>query len=34
VDENGRLNFRQDIYGHDEKLSAKMFRQIPQLASN
>ena len=33
VDENGRLNFRQDIYGHDEKLSAKMFTQIPQLAS-
>ncbi|HEX6171147.1 MAG TPA: L,D-transpeptidase family protein, partial [Chitinophagaceae bacterium] len=25
VDENGRLNFRQDIYGHDEKLAEKMF---------
>jgi L,D-transpeptidase YcbB len=26
VDENGRLNFREDIYGHDEKLAGKMFR--------
>jgi murein L,D-transpeptidase YcbB/YkuD len=25
VDENGRLNFREDIYGHDEKLAQKMF---------
>jgi len=26
VDENGRLNFREDIYGHDERLAGKMFR--------
>jgi L,D-transpeptidase YcbB len=26
VDDNGLLNFREDIYGHDEKLIAKMFR--------
>jgi L,D-transpeptidase YcbB len=25
VDENGRLNFREDIYGHDSDLAAKMF---------
>ena len=25
VDENGRLNFREDIYGHDESLAQKMF---------
>lgn len=25
VDETGRLNFREDIYGHDKKLAAKMF---------
>jgi L,D-transpeptidase YcbB len=25
VDENGRLNFREDIYGHDQKLAQKMF---------
>ncbi len=25
VDENGRLNFREDIYGHDERLAQKMF---------
>ena len=25
VDENGRLNFRGDIYGHDARLAAKMF---------
>lgn len=25
VDEQGRLNFRDDIYGHDKKLAAKMF---------
>jgi len=33
VDENGRLNFREDIYGHDEKLAQKMFRQIPVYAN-
>jgi murein L,D-transpeptidase YcbB/YkuD len=26
VDENGRLNFREDIYGHDASLARKMFR--------
>jgi len=25
VDENGQLNFREDIYGHDAKLASKMF---------
>lgn len=25
VDENGKLNFRDDIYSHDEKIEAKMF---------
>ncbi len=25
VDESGKLHFREDIYGHDEKLSRKMF---------
>jgi murein L,D-transpeptidase YcbB/YkuD len=25
VDENGQLNFREDIYGHDAKLAQKMF---------
>jgi murein L,D-transpeptidase YcbB/YkuD len=25
VDKNGQLNFRKDIYGHDEKMSAKLF---------
>ncbi len=25
VDENGQLNFRDDIYGHDERLAEKMF---------
>jgi L,D-transpeptidase YcbB len=26
VDDNGQLNFREDIYGHDENLAGKMFR--------
>ncbi len=25
VDKNGLLNFRNDIYGHDEKMKTKMF---------
>ncbi len=25
VDDNGNLNFRKDIYGHDEKMSEKLF---------
>jgi murein L,D-transpeptidase YcbB/YkuD len=25
VDSNGVLNFRKDIYGHDEKLAGKLF---------
>ncbi len=33
VDENGRLNFREDIYGHDEKLARKMFINSPVYAS-
>ena len=27
VDENGKLNFRNDIYKHDEKMAAKLFVQ-------
>lgn len=34
VDENGRLNFREDIYDHDAKLANKMFIQRPQYAAN
>lgn len=30
VDEQGRLNFREDIYGHDKKLAAKMFSNPAQ----
>ena len=29
VDDNGRLNFREDIYGHDERLAEKMFINKP-----
>jgi murein L,D-transpeptidase YcbB/YkuD len=25
VDRNGKLNFRKDIYGHDEKMAEKLF---------
>ncbi|MFX7155994.1 hypothetical protein ABTI15_20015, partial [Acinetobacter baumannii] len=25
VDKNGVLNFRKDIYGHDEKMATKLF---------
>ena len=25
VDDNGKLNFRKDIYGHDEKIAGKLF---------
>jgi murein L,D-transpeptidase YcbB/YkuD len=32
VDENGRLNFREDIYGHDERLAGKMFINSPSYA--
>ncbi len=32
VDDRGRLNFREDIYGHDNRLAAKMFKNpIPGL---
>ena len=34
VDEDGRLNFREDIYGHDEKLAQKMFARSASLAAN
>jgi len=33
VDDNGQLNFRDDIYGHDAKLSGKMFAQGKTFAS-
>jgi murein L,D-transpeptidase YcbB/YkuD len=33
ADENGQLNFRDDIYGHDKKLSKKMFNQ-PEMMAN
>ncbi len=26
VDDGGRLNFRDDIYGHDRRLAAELFR--------
>src|SRR5436190_6323630 len=29
VDDNDRLNFREDIYGHDERLAEKMFINKP-----
>ena len=29
ADDNGRLNFREDIYGHDERLAEKMFINKP-----
>jgi murein L,D-transpeptidase YcbB/YkuD len=25
VDRNGKLNFRDDIYGHDKKMMAQLF---------
>jgi len=25
VDEEGKLNFREDVYGHDKKLAAYLF---------
>lgn len=34
VDDNGRLNFRDDIYDHDKKLSKKMFSNPVLLAKN
>ena len=33
VDETGKLNFREDIYGHDKKLAAKMFSRESAMAS-
>jgi len=27
VDENGKLNFRDDIYGHDKKLGDRIFAE-------
>ncbi len=33
VDGNGRLNFREDIYGHDQRLAQKMFSQSGSLAA-
>lgn len=32
VDERGQLNFRDDIYDHDQKLAKKMFTGIEQMA--
>src|SRR5215211_1543722 len=34
VDENNRLNFRDDIYDHDEKLAQKMFNTGSAIAFN
>jgi murein L,D-transpeptidase YcbB/YkuD len=34
VDENGELQFRKDIYGHDKKTARKLFRDESALASN
>jgi L,D-transpeptidase YcbB len=33
VDDNGRLNFRDDIYGHDDELQQKMFTASSQQQS-
>src|SRR5436189_2145563 len=33
IDESGQLNFRDDIYGHDEKLAGKMFGSSKALAT-
>lgn len=33
VDERGQLNFRDDIYDHDQKLAKKMFIGMEQMAS-
>lgn len=33
VDDNGQLNFRDDIYGHDSKLAGKMFSSTNGLAT-
>ncbi|HET6993803.1 MAG TPA: L,D-transpeptidase family protein, partial [Chitinophagaceae bacterium] len=33
VDDNGQLNFRDDIYGHDARLAGKMFGATNSLAS-
>jgi len=33
VDDNGRLNFRDDIYNHDQKLAEKMFTTNMQIAA-
>jgi len=33
VDDNGRLNFRDDIYNHDQKLAQKMFITNMQIAA-
>ena len=27
VDENGKLNFRNDVYGHDKEMSDRMFKR-------
>jgi murein L,D-transpeptidase YcbB/YkuD len=32
VDDRGELNFRDDVYGHDRKLIAKMFSNVPDSA--
>ena len=34
VDANGKLNFRDDIYGHDESLAQKMFVSSRAVATN
>ena len=33
VDEAGLLNFREDIYKHDQELEKKMFTSRPMLAA-
>lgn len=30
VDKDGKLNFREDVYGHDKKLEEKLFGQQPE----
>jgi murein L,D-transpeptidase YcbB/YkuD len=33
VDDNGQMNFRDDIYGHDTRLAGKMFGATNNFAS-
>jgi murein L,D-transpeptidase YcbB/YkuD len=34
VDENGELQFRKDIYGHDKRTIKRLFSDEPAIAAN